>query len=58
MDFAGLFEAMSGLPVVIRTLDPSLLEFVAGQEQLAINVARLPAADPGRPFALVIHYLR
>ena len=38
-DFAGLFRAMNGLPVVIRLLDPPLHEFVpheeAAQQQMA-----------------------
>ncbi|MBC7924597.1 MAG: pyruvate, phosphate dikinase [Bryobacteraceae bacterium] len=44
-DFAGLFEAMDGFPVVIRTLDPPLHEFVPKREELMVDLARLPAAD-------------
>ncbi|HZU26632.1 MAG TPA: pyruvate, phosphate dikinase [Bryobacteraceae bacterium] len=44
-DFAGLFEAMAGLPVVIRTLDPPLHEFVPKREELMVDIAKLPAAD-------------
>jgi pyruvate,orthophosphate dikinase len=44
-DFAGLFEAMDGFPVVIRTLDPPLHEFVPKREELMVDIARLPAAD-------------
>jgi pyruvate,orthophosphate dikinase len=44
-DFAGLFEAMDGFPVVIRTLDPPLHEFVPKREELMVDVARLPYAD-------------
>ena len=36
-DFAGLFEAMDGFPVVIRTLDPPLHEFVPKREELRIS---------------------
>ncbi|HYO80916.1 MAG TPA: pyruvate, phosphate dikinase [Bryobacteraceae bacterium] len=44
-DFAGLFEAMDGFPVVIRTLDPPLHEFVPKREELMVDIAKLPAAD-------------
>jgi pyruvate,orthophosphate dikinase len=43
-DFAGLFEAMDGFPVVIRTLDPPLHEFLPKRENLMVDIARLPAA--------------
>jgi pyruvate,orthophosphate dikinase len=43
-DFAGLFEVMEGLPVVIRTLDPPLHEFVPKREDLMVDIARLPHA--------------
>ncbi|NNC79540.1 MAG: pyruvate, phosphate dikinase [Acidimicrobiales bacterium] len=33
-DFAGLFRAMDGLPVIIRLLDPPLHEFLPGWEAL------------------------
>jgi len=45
-DFAGLFEAMDGFPVVIRTLDPPLHEFLPKREQLMVDLAKLPSADP------------
>jgi pyruvate, orthophosphate dikinase len=41
-DFAGLFEAMDGYPVVIRTLDPPLHEFLPKREDLMVDLARLP----------------
>ena len=44
-DFAGLFEAMDGYPVVIRTLDPPLHEFVPKREDLLVDIAKLPHAD-------------
>jgi pyruvate, orthophosphate dikinase len=44
-DFAGLFTAMDGFPVVIRTLDPPLHEFVPKREELMVDIAKLPAAD-------------
>ena len=44
-DFAGLFTAMDGFPVLIRTLDPPLHEFLPKREQLMVDLAKLPAAD-------------
>jgi pyruvate, orthophosphate dikinase len=43
-DFAGLFTAMDGFPVVIRTLDPPLHEFLPKREDLMVDIARLPHA--------------
>ena len=43
-DFAGLFQAMNGFPVVIRTLDPPLHEFLPKREDLMVDLARLPHA--------------
>ena len=36
-DFAGLFEAMDGFPVIIRTLDPPLHEFLPKRENLMVD---------------------
>ncbi|MGC8792884.1 MAG: pyruvate, phosphate dikinase [Bryobacteraceae bacterium] len=44
-DFIGLFKVMDGYPVVIRTLDPPLHEFLPKREQLMVDLARLPHAD-------------
>jgi pyruvate,orthophosphate dikinase len=44
-DFAGLFKAMDGYPVVIRTLDPPLHEFLPKRENLMVDLAKLPHAD-------------
>ncbi|MGI8990475.1 MAG: pyruvate, phosphate dikinase [Bryobacteraceae bacterium] len=44
-DFAGLFKAMDGFPVVIRTLDPPLHEFLPKRENLMVDLAKLPNAD-------------
>jgi pyruvate, orthophosphate dikinase len=44
-DFAGLFTAMNGFPVVIRTLDPPLHEFLPKREVLMVDIAKLPNAD-------------
>jgi pyruvate,orthophosphate dikinase len=43
-DFAGLFTAMNGFPVVIRTLDPPLHEFLPKREDLMVDCAILPFA--------------
>jgi pyruvate, orthophosphate dikinase len=43
-DFAGLFTAMDGFPVIIRLLDPPLHEFLPRREQLLVDVALLPHA--------------
>ena len=40
-DFAGLFRAMDGLPVVIRLIDPPLHEFLPSYEELLVDVTRL-----------------
>ncbi len=37
-DFDGLFEAMSGLPVIIRLIDPPLHEFMPDERQLLEEV--------------------
>jgi pyruvate,orthophosphate dikinase len=43
-DFAGLFQSMDGFPVVIRTLDPPLHEFLPKRENLMVDIAKLPHA--------------
>jgi pyruvate,orthophosphate dikinase len=40
-DFKGLFEAMEGLPVTIRTLDPPLHEFLPKREEIEKKIAAL-----------------
>ncbi len=40
-DFAGLFRAMDGLPVVIRLIDPPLHEFLPSHDDLIAKVTRL-----------------
>jgi pyruvate,orthophosphate dikinase len=42
-DFRGLFTAMDGYPVTIRTLDPPLHEFLPKREELMAEVAVLRA---------------
>jgi len=39
-DFEGIFEAMAGLPITIRLLDPPLHEFLPNAEDLAAQVER------------------
>ena len=55
-DFAGLFKAMDGFPVVIRTLDPPLHEFVPKREDLMVDIAILPYADIKKKRELVEKY--
>jgi pyruvate,orthophosphate dikinase len=43
-DFEGLFEAMAGLPVTIRLLDPPLHEFLPAQVELSVELERLRSA--------------
>ncbi|HOM66472.1 MAG TPA: pyruvate, phosphate dikinase [Brevefilum fermentans] len=40
-DFYGLFEAMDGLPVIIRLIDPPLHEFLPSQEDLLVDVTTM-----------------
>jgi pyruvate,orthophosphate dikinase len=40
-DFAGLFKAMDGLPVIIRLIDPPLHEFLPAYEELVQDLADL-----------------
>lgn len=44
-DFEGLFEAMDGLPVIIRLIDPPLHEFLPSLEELIEEVATMQAKD-------------
>ncbi|MGK7377400.1 pyruvate, phosphate dikinase [Planococcus sp. 1R117A] len=46
-DYEGIFEAMQGLPVTIRLLDPPLHEFLPDKEHLAVEVAKLQITNPG-----------
>ncbi len=40
-DFLGILEAMDGLPVTIRLLDPPLHEFLPGLVELEVEVAKM-----------------
>ncbi|MEY8563023.1 pyruvate, phosphate dikinase [Eggerthellaceae bacterium 3-80] len=42
-DFLGMFEAMDGLPVIVRLLDPPLHEFLESPRALDVEIARLEA---------------
>jgi pyruvate,orthophosphate dikinase len=44
-DFYGLFKAMEGHPVTIRTLDPPLHEFLPRREDLMVEIAVLKASQ-------------
>jgi pyruvate,orthophosphate dikinase len=57
-DFAGLFTAMDGFPVLIRTLDPPLHEFLPKREQLMVDLAKLPGSDIKAKREMVAHYER
>src|SRR5215469_11629903 len=57
-DFAGLFQAMDGYPVVILTLDPPLHEFLPKREDLMVDIAVLPYADTKKKRELAAKYER
>jgi pyruvate,orthophosphate dikinase len=44
-DFKGLFDAMQGLPVTIRTLDPPLHEFLPRREEIEEKIKNLDPKD-------------
>ena len=44
-DFYGVFKAMKGEPVTIRTIDPPLHEFLPKREDLMVEVAKLEATN-------------
>jgi pyruvate,orthophosphate dikinase len=48
-DFEGVFEAMDGLPVIMRLIDPPMHEFLPAREELIEDVARLRCTDPDSP---------
>src|SRR5437764_1044005 len=55
-DFAGVFKAMDGLPVTIRTLDPPLHEFLPRREELMVDIATLSAMTGKQKSELVKKY--
>jgi pyruvate,orthophosphate dikinase len=48
-DFAGLFKAMKGFPVTIRTLDPPLHEFLPKRDELLVEIKELELTKPRSP---------
>ncbi len=44
-DFIQLFEVMGGYPVIVRTLDPPLHEFLPNREELMVELAGLRARN-------------
>ena len=48
-DFIGVFRAMDGFPVTIRTLDPPLHEFLPRREDLMVEIAKLEVTKPKSP---------
>ncbi len=57
-DFAGVFKAMDGYAVTIRTLDPPLHEFLPRREDLMVDIAVLPYADAKHKKELIDKYKR
>ena len=55
-DFAGVFKAMDGLPVTIRTLDPPLHEFLPRREELMVDIALLSSYSAKQKKELVAKY--
>ena len=47
-DFYGVFKAMHGCPVTVRTIDPPLHEFLPKREDLMVEVATLQATNGDR----------
>ncbi|MGH8904911.1 MAG: putative PEP-binding protein, partial [Egibacteraceae bacterium] len=47
-DFVGILEAMDGLPVTVRLLDPPLHEFLPDVEELVVRQARGELDEDGR----------
>ncbi len=55
-DFIGVFRAMDGFPVTIRTLDPPLHEFLPRREDLMVDIATLSHMDTKEKKSLVGKY--
>jgi pyruvate, orthophosphate dikinase len=55
-DFIGVFRAMDGFPVTIRTLDPPLHEFLPRREELMVDIETLPIRDTKAKKVLVAKY--
>jgi pyruvate,orthophosphate dikinase len=50
-DFEGIFEAMDGLPVTVRLLDPPLHEFLPREDKAVIQLARQMGLEPAEVIA-------
>jgi pyruvate,orthophosphate dikinase len=48
-DFYGVFKAMHGTPVTIRTIDPPLHEFLPKREELMVEIATMEATGKTGP---------
>ena len=48
-DFVGVFRAMDGFPVTIRTIDPPLHEFLPRREDLMVEIGKLEITKPKSP---------
>src|SRR5437868_6767359 len=55
-DFIGVFRAMDGFPVTIRTLDPPLHEFLPRREDLMVDIATFQQMDSKQKKSLVSKY--
>jgi pyruvate,orthophosphate dikinase len=55
-DFVGVFKAMDGLPVTIRTLDPPLHEFLPRREELMVDIATMSRLSAKQKKELVAKY--
>src|SRR3974390_798176 len=55
-DFIGVFRAMDGFPVTIRTLGPPLHEFLPRREELMVDIATLSILDAKAKKELVAKY--
>jgi len=57
-DFVGILEAMDGLPVTVRLLDPPLHEFLSDIEDLLIRDAKGELDDKGKQLLHAAHQWR
>src|SRR5262249_12494174 len=57
-DFVGIFEAMDGLPVTIRLLDPPLHEFLPDVEELLVRDAKEGLDDRERKLLAAAQHWR
>jgi pyruvate,orthophosphate dikinase len=48
-DFYGIFKAMHGQPVTIRTIDPPLHEFLPRRDELMVEIAKLGGQSASGP---------